>query len=410
MNPILTAVCSEAIKTLCDDVQKTGNDEGDIMDCLISHKNDGEKRIDIKCRAAIEHFQLISLKSYHFTYKFKEACRNHVLRHCQNSNTKYDVIACLSEVMRNDTIMGSSHKIAKECRQQVRAQLYQQRENIDFDPKLKAACRDDIQKYCGDKPNSAGQVLECLQSNNAELSLQCRHVLFLVKRSELDDSSTDYALLHTCKEMMKQYCRNPDDTKALQCLKIHKDEPSFDRNCHMIIVNRMILQNMDYRFNPVLQKACARNIADYCTAIVATERENEEMNGKVINCLKNKFREGKLTSGCEGQMTEILHEQALNYKLNPLLQTVCKKEIDVLCNPTKSLASADVEEHGEVEECLKTKFLNKQIITKECKLEVALLIEQTKADIHVDPLLQRACTVDLLKYCSSVQSGNGKSK
>lgn len=44
------------------------------------------------------------------------------------------------------------------------------------------------------------------------------------------------------------------------------------------------------------------------------------------------------------------------------------------------------------------------------KFEVALLIQEAKADIHVDPLLQRACTVDLLKYCSNVKSGNGRRK
>lgn len=68
------------------------------------------------------------------------------------------MVACLSEVMRNDTIKGSRHSIPKECRQQVRAQLYQQRENIDFDPKLKVACSDDIERYCFDSPHQSGQV------------------------------------------------------------------------------------------------------------------------------------------------------------------------------------------------------------------------------------------------------------
>jgi len=41
-------------------------------------------------------------------------------------------------------------------------------------------------------------------------------------------------------------------------------------------------------------------------------------------------------------------------------------------------------------------------------MEVANLISESKADIHVDPLLHRACTVDLLKYCSNVKSGDGR--
>lgn len=160
LNPVLLSACKESMERHCSSILKTGKDEGDMMECLISHKNDPDLRNDLKCRAAIEHFQLISLKNYHFTYKFKEACRPHVIRFCSSSNTKYDVVACLSEVMRNDTIKGQRHSIPKECRQQIRAQLYQQRENIDFDPKLKTACHEEIENLCVNVPHDSGQVIK----------------------------------------------------------------------------------------------------------------------------------------------------------------------------------------------------------------------------------------------------------
>lgn len=249
------------------------------------------------------------------------------------------------------------------------------------------------------------QVLECLQTNTAHVGPDCRHALFAIKKSELSDSATDYTLITTCRDMIRQYCHETEKSKALECLKVHKDEALFDASCHLVVVNRMIEQNMDYRFNPLLQESCAKNIADYCTQIVADAKQNEELNGKVIKCLKTKFREGKLTRECEGRMTEVLHEQALNYKLNPLLQTVCKSEIQILCKP-----GDESDDRGEVEECLKLAFIKHKIFSQECKFEVAILIQEAKADIHVDPLLQRACTVDLLKYCSNVPSGNGRRK
>lgn len=403
LNPIIMNVCQEAMKNHCDHVFKKSKDQGDMMDCLISHKNDPDMRQDLKCRAAIEHFQIISLKNYHFTYKFKEACRPYVLRFCSLSTTKYDVVACLSEVMRNDTIRGQRHTIPKECRQQVKAQLYQQRESLNFDPKLKNACKKEIMEFCLDV-QGPGEALECLQTNSIRLGNSCRHVLFSIKKSELDDSSTDYTLVNTCKEMSFRYCKDKEPSKLLECLKIYKDEPLFDPRCHLVVVNRMIEQNTDFRFNPSLQNACGKNINQYCSNIVADAKANEELNGKVINCLKLKFREAKLEHQCEQKMIEILQEQALNYKLNPLLQNFCKHEIDILCKPNGN----DIEEHGEVEECLKNAFLQRRIISKECKIEVASLIQEAKADIHVDPLLYRSCTVDLLKYCSNVKSGDGR--
>lgn len=283
--------------------------------------------------------------------------------------------------MRNDTIAGYRHRVTKECRQQVRNQLFQQRENIDLDPKLKAHCSNDILTYCKGIPHGAGQVLECLRSQPQRLQAQCRHILFGIKNSELSDSSTDYTLISVCKEMLKQYCRDSDPSKALSCLKIHREEPNFDNDCHLVVVNRMIEQNMDFRFNPVLQKACKSNIANYCSQIVMTSKKDEELNGKVVNCLKGKFREGKLTDECEKQMTEVLHEQALNYKLNPLLQSVCKSEIEEICLPKGS--EEKIEDNGEIEECLKQMFMDRKIVAKECKIEVAILIQEAKADIHV---------------------------
>ena len=126
----------------------------------------------------------------------------------------------------------------------------------------------------------------------------------------------------------------------------------------------------------------------------------------MVNCLKLKFREAKLEHQCEQKMIEILQEQALNYKLNPLLQNFCKHEIEIICKP----GGNDIEEHGEVEECLKNAFLQRRIVSKECKIEVATLIQEAKADIHVDPLLYRSCTVDLLKYCANIKGGDGRRK
>lgn len=148
--------------------------------------------------------------------------------------------------------------------------------------------------------------MECLQSNSAQLGAECKHAIFAVKKSELTDSATDYTLISTCRDMIRQYCHDTEKSKILDCLKVHKDEMLFDPNCHMIVINRMIEQNTDYRFNPLLQEACKKNIAEHCTKIVATAKQNEELNGKVIDCLKGKFREGKLTPLCEERMTEVL--------------------------------------------------------------------------------------------------------
>ncbi|XP_049951626.1 Golgi apparatus protein 1 [Schistocerca serialis cubense] len=402
LNPIILSVCQKVMEKHCEAELETGKDEGDVMDCLIAHKNEPDVRSNYKCRAAVEHFQLISLKDYHFTYKFKEACRQSVIRYCPAIKTKADVIRCLSEIVRNDTLRNVKQNIPKDCRQQLRAQLFQQRENIDFDPRIKKNCYKDVQQFCKGIPKGAAQTLECLQINKDKLSDGCHMVIFNVERQELQDSSVDYALITTCRHMINQFCHGEDPSQALICLKRYKDDPTFDSKCKSIVVRRMIEQSSDYRFNPLLQKSCRMDISKFCADIVASEKEEKELNGKVVKCLKVKFREQKLSQDCESEMTNILREAALNYRLNPLLATMCRKEIEDMCPPDENA------DGGAVEECLKNAFNKHRISNRECQIEVAGLIEEAKADIHVDPLLHKACGVDVSKFCSDIPQGNGR--
>lgn len=78
LNPLIRSACSEPLEKNCGNIY-SGREDGDVMECLIALKGDVLKA-NPKCKAAVEHFQLISLKNYVFTNKFKEACRPYVNR------------------------------------------------------------------------------------------------------------------------------------------------------------------------------------------------------------------------------------------------------------------------------------------------------------------------------------------
>lgn len=146
------------------------------------------------------------------------------------------------------------------------------------------------------------------------------------------------------------------------------------------------------------------DIQKFCKDLVAKAKPDKEMNGEVIKCLKNSFKQSRLTNKCEKEMAGILREQAIDLHLNPLLRVLCKNELDTIC------FYDDAEDSSKVEECLKNAFLQKRIPTRECQEEVATMIQISQADIQVDPLLQQACALDLLKFCRDIQQGNGRRK
>ncbi|XP_054282392.1 Golgi apparatus protein 1-like [Macrosteles quadrilineatus] len=400
LNPLIMTHCRAIMSHHCEAELQSAN-AGDMMECLIEHKNEPDVRSNYKCRSSIEHHQLISLSDYHFTVKFKEACRIHVARYCPSARTKAKVVECLSEIVRNDTISDSRHRVPRDCRQQLKTQLLQQRENIDLDPKLREMCGSDIEKLCGHVKHENAQVLECLEEKKKNLSASCHRRIFNIELQDFTDSSTDYTLLTSCKPMMRLYCQQYDKSQALSCLKKHKDEGGFDSKCRLVVMRRMIEQSTDYRFNPLLAVGCRMDIDKFCHAVVDHQPRDQELQGKVIKCLKAKFREGKLRNECEAQMANVLREAALDYKLNPLLKTLCQDEINKLCYDKD-------DGKGGTEECLKVALLRGHISSRACKLEVAGLIEEAKADIHVDPLLHKACSLDLNKFCFDVEQGAGR--
>lgn len=407
LNPVVKTHCRKILDVYCkEELRNVKGDSHDAMGCLIKHKNDEQTRLDYKCRATIEHFQLISINDYHFTVAFKEACRPYVIRYCPKAHTKAQVVECLSEVTQNDTLKDEKYKLSKECRYQLRGQLLQQREFIDLDPKLKSSCDKDIKTLCSKVEPKSAQVLECLVERKNSLSATCHKMVFKLEQHDFTDSSSDYTLLTTCKQMIKEYCKGVDMSQALVCLKKFKDEPVFDSNCKSLVLKRMVEQSADYRLNPALQKGCTQDIGKFCMSFLKNHLPDVEFEGKILKCLKVKFRERKLRKECEKQLSVVLKESALNYKLNPLLRNLCTDEINNICGEEVKLEESG--SSGKVEECLKVAFTDGRITDRACRLEVAGLIEEAKADIHVDPILHQSCALDITKYCIDVPPGAGR--
>lgn len=127
----------------------------------------------------------------------------------------------------------------------------------------------------------------------------------------------------------------------------------FDNNCRSLVLKRMVEQSADYRLNPALQRGCSQDIGKFCLALMKDHVPDVEFEGKILNCLKVrsnlfspplpffsslivhlflkiKFRERKLRKECEKQLSVLLKEAALNYKLNPLLRNLCTNEVSTL--------------------------------------------------------------------------------
>jgi Golgi apparatus protein 1 len=392
--------CRKEMETLCGSEQK--NDEGDIMECLISHKNDPSVKTNPSCRVSIEHFQIISLKDYRFTYKFKVACKHFAMRFCGKARTKSEVVTCLSEKVTNDTVSGFKSAVPKECRQQLKAQLLQQRENIDFDPNVKTACATDIKTHCPNVEHGNAQVLECLQTVREKLSDRCEQEVFKVKRQEIDDNSIDYALITMCADAHRPVLLAPRSRDGPRLPQNQQGPKGLQQEVSIHSRAQDGRAKLELPTESRLQENCKMDMNKFCASVISTNH-GRDLNGAMIKCLKASFKKGVLSHKCESEMVYILREQALDVSLNPLIRVVCKNELETICKTNE-------DDSGKTEECLKNALMDNRIMTPECKVEVANMIEESQADIQVDPLLQQVCALDLLTFCKDVPQGNGRRK
>uniref|UniRef100_UPI00398F775A Golgi apparatus protein 1 isoform X2 n=1 Tax=Pristiophorus japonicus TaxID=55135 RepID=UPI00398F775A len=403
---LLMRACDPVVQTYCHELADNQIDTGDLMECLVQNKH--QKEMNEKCTVGVTHFQLVQMKDFRFSYKFKMACKEDVLKLCPNIKKKVDVVICLSTTVRNDTLQDNKEqRVSMKCRKQLRVEELEMTEDIRLEPELYVSCKTDIDKYCQNVPFGNAQVVECLKDVKKFLSNRCHDKIFKLQETEMSDPELDYTLMRVCKQMIKRYCADADSKNVLQCLKQNKNAELMDPKCKQMITKRQITQNTDYRLNPVLRKACKADIPKFCQSVLNNVKDGKELEGQVVSCLKLKYADQVLTgqrlsSDCEDQIRVIIQESALDYRLDPQLQIHCTKEINTLC----AEEAAAQEQTGQVEECLKINLL--KITGDACKKEVLNMLQESKADIFVDPVLHAACGLDIKHQCASILPGKGR--
>uniref|UniRef100_A0A8C1QVT7 Golgi apparatus protein 1 n=1 Tax=Cyprinus carpio TaxID=7962 RepID=A0A8C1QVT7_CYPCA len=364
---LLIRACEPVIQSYCHEVADNQIDTGDLMECLVANKH--QKEMNEKCSVGVTHFQLIQMKDFRFSYKFKMACKEDVLKLCPNIKKKVDVVICLSTTVRNDTLQeGREQRVSMKCRKQLRVEELEMSEDIRLEPDLYESCRQDIKQHCQNVVFGNAQVIECLKENKKRLTQHCHQKVFRLQENEMMDPELDFQLMRVCKQMIRRFCTETDANNLLQCLKQNKNSELMDPKCKQMITKRQITQNTDYRLNPVLRKACKADIPKFCQNILNNAKDDNELEGQVISCLKLKYAD------------QILR--------------LCAEEV------------AAQEQTGQVEECLKINLL--KISHEGCKKEVLNILKESKADIFVDPVLHTACALDIKHQCAAIPPGRGR--
>ncbi len=113
-----------------------------------------------------------------------------------------------------DCLMQYEAYLSKACKAVVKKRS--DRKHLEARGKTRAACKADIEKYCGDKT----QIDECLDENKQDVSVACKAALDVVQAYSED-------MRHQgCGADIDKFCTNTDLGDSAQCLRKHRKELS----------------------------------------------------------------------------------------------------------------------------------------------------------------------------------------
>ncbi|CAD6195709.1 unnamed protein product [Caenorhabditis auriculariae] len=423
LNRALTKACKPVISTHCEQFANEEIDHGDVLECLLRNKNTPE--MTPKCRSYVNHFELISMRDYHFNYRFEKACKADIELNCKDhGNDKGEIIRCLSEVRFEHKVLGTAKDLSDACRKQLKV-AYLQQEQVEFDdkehmseadPKLSEKCSREIVQFKCDHADTFEDTVECLRLNFEQLGPECKSMVFYREKIEAVDNSMDDELQRKCKYDLGKFCPNSDPEHVLECLTNSKIVRLLQRECKAIVKERMQEAARDVRLRPGLLNACRKEAETYCPddmkKLNMPQYSQQVLDGVVVSCLRDKFRQSisdksqiNFSQQCTHEVSRTIVEAELDPKLDPPLYNACKSVISLHCSEAVIASGGHFEN---VLECLKADFYKNAISNKECNEQLARRTQEALVDIHLDPSLHEACAVDIQRLCAEVPPGHSR--
>ncbi|CEF59806.1 Cysteine-rich Golgi apparatus protein 1 repeat and Cysteine-rich Golgi apparatus protein 1 repeat,eukaryote-containing protein [Strongyloides ratti] len=418
INRLLTLACRPVIKKYCQEFIDEGIDHGDVQECLLVHKH--TKEMTKQCRSYVNHFELITLRDYHFSYNFANACQNDINKHCsKDNNSKGAIIRCLSNIVFEHKVLGNKLDISRDCKNQLKVQ-YLQQEQVNFDdkehmedadPELMEKCSREIKKLECDKEEKFEDLVECLREGYDDLGNDCKSMLFGREKIEAVDNTFDDELQNKCKSDINKFCNSENKERILPCLSNNKILRLLQPQCQKVVRERLMEQSRDIRLNPALMEACQTDAQAYCPdhfKLINNPRySQQELQLILVTCLRENYisKVVHLSQPCKNEVSNLILESEFDIALDPALYKACKKIINQHC------AGSIIEKNGKFDtvlECLKADFYGGAIKDKECGAQIARRAEESIVDINLDPILHQACDTDIRRYCRDTPPGDSR--
>uniref|UniRef100_A0AAY4DB61 Golgi apparatus protein 1 n=1 Tax=Denticeps clupeoides TaxID=299321 RepID=A0AAY4DB61_9TELE len=390
--------CRDDRERFCENTQVG---EGRVYKCLFNHKF--EEAMSEKCRDALTTRQKLIAQDYKVSYSLTKACKADLRKYRCNLDTNMPrvrearlsyLLLCLeSAVHRGRTVSG-------DCQGEMLDYRRMLMEDYSLSPEIVLHCRGEIDAHCSGL-HRKGRTLHCLmrvsRGDKGTMDTLCQNALQALVQSA--DPGADYridrALNEACESVIQTACKHirNGDPMILSCLMEHLYTEKMVEDCEHRLLELQYFISRDWKLDPLLYRKCQSDAARLCHTHSWNETNELMPHGAVFSCLyrhayRTEEQGRRLSRDCKVEVQRILHQRALDVKLDPELQKRCMTDLGKWCS--------EKTETGQELECLQDHL---EDLVTDCRDVVGNLTELESEDIQIEALLIRACEALIQSHC-----------
>nr|CAB3249303.1 Golgi apparatus protein 1 [Phallusia mammillata] len=406
--------------------------EGRIYRCLLNHKFNHDMSED--CRVAITTRQKLVSQDYKASYSLQNGCTQEIKQHCpfadHNANDQKDLIGLSTILLCLEQKKLQGVMVSSKCENQLADFRQMMIENYELSAEVTNFCAVEINKKCSGEIEKQ-ETLHCLMGlaeqppnelNQPALSENCAVAIrHLIKETEVaSDYKMDKVLSRACNRVINTMCGDlaEGDPMVLSCLMENLYSPKMPKECEKHLLELQYFISRDFFLDPVFYKKCKKDSKKLCHYEMQAgggagggedgqDVEETMPFNLILSCLHrhdrgNSEMESKLSEGCQEQVHRVLKDRALDFHLNPELESKCRTTLGRLC-------SDEVAERGKELICLQDHYEN--ITDQACIKTIQELTNLESEDAgSLENILISACEPMLHKHCKHVLDSEDEGK
>lgn len=293
-----------------------------------------------------------------------------------------------------------------KCRAQLDRVLRDKAYDYRYDPMLYTACKDDAKTVCGDTEPGQGRVIACMREKRFQLSWDCQAQVFRQEKETEGDIRASVRLFHACQADKNKFCKDvdPGNNQAKECLEDNRDKEGFSKECRVEIEKLMERRARDFRLEGGVMNECGDDMLEKC-GVSVDELTRKSTPEELAATQKSVVRclqdfREELRFHCRAEVSKLMKRASSDIRFDTGLADACAKDRAELC-PNVQAGSA------RVIRCLEDQRTK---LSGECAAALFDFEVHMAESIDFNYPMKSACTGEINRFCKDVQSGHSRVK